>query len=85
MTCPGQHQRNPLYGPNWGAFKAITRPSPGNHEYQTAGAAGYFEYYGTLAGDPGKGYYSYDLGSWHIISLNSNCPSLVKGCAANSP
>lgn len=80
QTCYGPQP--PTDQPNWGEFKAITRPSPGNHEYQTAGAAGYFEYYGTLAGDPGKGYYSYDLGSWHIISLNSNCKFVA--CADGS-
>jgi hypothetical protein len=61
------------YEPSWGQFKARTRPSPGNHEYHTEGARGYFEYFGKAAGDPDKGYYSYDLGSWHIVALNSNC------------
>ena len=59
------------YGPAWGRFKAQTKPSPGNHEYYTPGAAGYFGYFGAAAGDPTKGYYSYDLGTWHIIMLNS--------------
>jgi hypothetical protein len=68
------------YGPSWGRHKARTRPSPGNHEYQTPGAAGYFAYYGSIAGPTGKGYYSYDLGDWHIISLNSNI-----GMNAGSP
>jgi Calcineurin-like phosphoesterase len=72
------------YNPSWGQFKARTRPSPGNHEYETAGASGYFGYFGTAAGDPQEGYYSYDLGSWHVISLNSNC-SFVGGCAPGSP
>ncbi len=73
------------YDPTWGEFKALTRPSPGNHEYETAGASGYFEYFGTAAGDPGKGYYSYDLGSWHVISLNSNCSFVAGGgCADGS-
>jgi hypothetical protein len=61
------------YAGSWGRFKARTRPSPGNHDYATAGAAGYFGYFGRLAGDPARGYYSFDLGAWHIISLNSNC------------
>jgi acid phosphatase type 7 len=61
------------YEPSWGRFKARTLPSPGNHEYETAGASGYFDYFGSAAGDPNKGYYSYDLGSWHIVALNSNC------------
>jgi acid phosphatase type 7 len=48
-------------------------PSPGNHEYHTEGASGYFDYFGEAAGDPDEGYYSYDLGAWHIVALNSNC------------
>lgn len=60
------------YDPTWGRHKARTFPSPGNHDYGTAGAAGYYEYFGSLAGEPDKGYYSYDLGQWHIIVLNSN-------------
>ena len=59
------------YDASWGRVKAITRPTPGNHEYQTAGASGYFSYFGTAAGSAGKGYYSYDLGAWHLIALNS--------------
>jgi hypothetical protein len=61
------------YDPSWGQFKARTRPSPGNHEYHTEGARGYFDYFGEAAGDPDEGYYSYDLGAWHIVALNSNC------------
>jgi hypothetical protein len=72
------------YDPSWGRVKAITRPAVGNHEYQTAGAAGYFQYFGTAAGDPAKGWYSFDVGSWHVIALNSNC-SAVGGCGAGSP
>ena len=60
------------YDPTWGRFKARTRPVPGNHDYYTPGAAGYFGYFGAAAADPAKGYYSYDLGTWHIIALNSN-------------
>ncbi len=59
------------YAPTWGRHKSRTRPTPGNHDYKTAGAAGYFQYFGASAGDPSKGYYSFDLGSWHIIALNS--------------
>jgi hypothetical protein len=73
------------YDPFWGQFKERTKPSPGNHEYETAGASGYFNYFGAAAGDPAKGYYSYDLGSWHVISLNSNCSSVAGGCAVGSP
>jgi acid phosphatase type 7 len=61
------------YDPSWGQFKARTRPSPGNHEYHTEGARGYFDYFGEAAGDPDEGYYSFDLGAWHIVALNSNC------------
>ena len=60
------------YGPSWGRHKARTRPSPGNHDYHTTGASAYYAYYGANAGPAGQGYYSYDLGAWHIISLNSN-------------
>ncbi|MEJ2204146.1 MAG: metallophosphoesterase, partial [Gemmatimonadota bacterium] len=59
------------YDPSWGRHKARTRPSPGNHDYHTPDAAGYFDYFGALAGEDRTGYYSYDLGSWHVISLNS--------------
>lgn len=74
------------YGPTWGRFKARTRPTPGNHEYDGATATGYFRYWDGRAGDPGKGYYSYDLGSWHIVVLNTNCSSSqLGGCDEGSP
>src|SRR5438552_5876008 len=73
------------YGPAWGRHKARTRPSPGNHEFHADGAAPYFDYFGATAGDPKKGYYSYDLGAWHVISINSNCSELLGGCAKDSP
>ncbi|CAN5874960.1 hypothetical protein BH18ACT11_BH18ACT11_00980 [soil metagenome] len=72
------------YDSSWGRYKARTRPSVGNHEYQTPGASGYYNYFGAAAGDPNKGYYSYDLGDWHVISLNSMCEN-VGGCEATSP
>ncbi len=59
------------YGPSWGRHKARTKPVPGNHEYHSSGAAPYFAYFGSAAGEPGKGYYSYNLGSWHVVALNS--------------
>ena len=59
------------YAPTWGRHKNRTRPSPGNHDYHTSGASGYYNYFGSAAGDPNKGYYSYNLGAWHIIALNS--------------
>lgn len=75
------------YAPSWGRLAAITHPVPGNHEYVTAGAAGYFGWFGAAAGDPAKGYSSFDLGGaggWHLIALNSNC-TVVGGCGAGSP
>ena len=72
------------YDRSWGRVKAITKPAPGNHEYQSGSAADYYRYFGTAAGDPTKGYYSYDIGGWHIVALNSNC-SFVGGCGAGSP
>ena len=72
------------YHPSWGRAKARTRPSVGNHEYYTRNASGYFGYFGSAAGEAGKGYYSYDLGTWHIVVLNSEC-SEVGGCGADSP
>jgi calcineurin-like phosphoesterase family protein len=60
------------YAPSWGRHKARTRPSPGNHDYETEGATGYYTYFGTRAGPVGRGYYSYDLADWHVVSLNSN-------------
>lgn len=59
------------YDPTWGRHKARTRPSPGNHDYGTSGAAPYYAYFGSSAGPSGRGYYSFDLGDWHIVSLNS--------------
>ncbi len=59
------------YEPSWGRHKARTRPTPGNHDYDTSGAAPYYAYFGASAGPAGRGYYSYDLGSWHVVSLNS--------------
>ncbi|MFI8104532.1 DNRLRE domain-containing protein [Streptomyces sp. NPDC086023] len=59
------------YEPTWGRHKARTRPVPGNHDYHTSGASGYFNYFGANAGPSGRGYYSYDLGAWHVVALNS--------------
>jgi 3',5'-cyclic AMP phosphodiesterase CpdA len=60
------------YGPTWGRHKDRTFPAPGNHEYRSKGAAPYFAYWGERAGHKKRGYYSFDLGAWHIIALNSN-------------
>ena len=72
------------YDPTWGRAKAISHPTAGNHEYLTAGATGYFSYFGSAAGDPTKGYYSYNVGAWHLVALNSNCGA-IGGCGAESP
>jgi hypothetical protein len=74
------------YDPAWGRFKDRTKPALGNHEYVDRTASGYFQYWGRQAGPPGKGYYSYDLGDWHIVVLNTNCDAKdLGGCAAGSP
>ena len=78
---PAEFRR--CYDPTWGRHKERTRPALGNHEYNTPDAAGYFDYFGARAGPAGKGYYSYDLGAWHIVVLNSNCAE-VGGCEAGS-
>ncbi len=65
-------QFNNCYHPTWGAFKSRTHPSAGNHEYNSTNATPYFNYFGAAAGTPGEGFYSFDLGSWHVIVLNSN-------------
>jgi hypothetical protein len=72
------------YDPTWGRHRARTRPAVGNHEYGTEGAAGYFDYFGAAAGERGKGWYSYELGTWHVVVLNSNCAE-AGGCQAGSP
>lgn len=74
------------YTPTWGrpGIRSRTRPVPGNHEYIQRGASPYFRYFGAAAGDPKKGYYSYTLGTWHLVALNSNCGD-VGGCGAGSP
>ena len=67
------------YDRSWGAFKPRTRPAVGNHEYLGGdGAAGYFDYFGAAAGPRGLGYYSFDLGPWHVVALNSSC-AMVPG------
>ncbi len=89
--CGGYQAFIQSYDLSWGRVKTFTRPSVGNHEYLTSGgtdcstnAAGYFTYFGSAAGSQGKGYYSYNIGTWHIIALNSSC-SAVGGCGSGSP
>jgi hypothetical protein len=71
------HDYKTGYDPTWGAFLSKTRPTLGNHEYETdPTAAGYFDYFGQRSPD---NYYSFDVGTWHLISLDSNC-SMNGGC-----
>ena len=70
------------YDSTWGTFLDRTRPVPGNHEYGTTGASGYFDYFGDRAGVRGEGWYSFDVGAWHVVALNSNCA--VVGCGPGS-
>jgi hypothetical protein len=74
------------YDPVWGRFKGRTKPALGNHEYVDPTASGYFHYWGTQAGPAGKGFYSYDLGAWHIVVMNTNCDAEgLGGCDQGSP
>jgi hypothetical protein len=72
------------FDPSWGRFKSIIRPAVGNHEYYTAAAVPYYAYFGSVAGDPAQGWYSFDVGAWHVVELNSNCAD-VGGCGLTSP
>ncbi len=89
--CGGTSEYAQSYDPSWGrpSIKSVTHPAVGNHEYQTTGgtdcapgAAGYFSYFGAAAGPVGKGWYSFDIGQWHLIALNSNCNKV--SCVAGS-
>ena len=71
------------YEPTWGRHRDRTRPAIGNHEYGTDDGRGYFDYFGSAAGAPGEGWYSYELGEWHVIALNSNCGRV--SCERGSP
>lgn len=77
------------FGQAFGAYSALLYPVPGNHEYQTSGAAGYFDYFNGVgvatgrAGTRGQGYYSLNVGSWHIVVINSNCAK-IGDCVAGS-
>ncbi len=82
----GKYARS--YGPTWGRFAAITRPAIGNHEGSTGEGSPvpYFDYFGADAGDPTTGYYSFDIGSWHLVALNTDCGQYTfrgssSGCA----
>lgn len=70
------------YGPSFGRLLTITHPVPGNHEYKDGNGGGYYAYFGARAGNPSRGFYSYDLGGWHLVALNSNCSAV--SCATGS-
>jgi hypothetical protein len=72
------------FDPKWGRFKSRVRPTIGNHDWTTGNANGYFGYFGAAAGPVGKGWYSYDLGTWHVVVLSSYCGQ-VGGCGLGSP
>ncbi len=78
---PGDYAR--CFNTSWGRHKARILPAAGNHDYRSPGALPYFTYFGAAAGNPAQGYYSYNLGTWHIVVLNSNCKE-VGGCGAGS-
>jgi alkaline phosphatase len=71
------------YHPAWGGFLDRTRPAVGNHDLEADGGAAYFRYFGDRAGVPGEGWYSFDLGDWHVVALNSNCELVA--CGPGSP
>ncbi|MCC6381391.1 MAG: metallophosphoesterase [Dehalococcoidia bacterium] len=73
------------FDPAWGALRDRVRPAAGNHDYGIPGARDYFAYFGPAAGEPGAGFYSYDLGAWHVVVLNSNCDLVPGGCDEDSP
>jgi hypothetical protein len=83
------------YGSSWGRFRSITRPAIGNHEYHTEHAGPFFAYFCGAVGEPFRGYYSLDVGAWHVVALNSNCGNDLDlppgigdefgGCGADSP
>jgi hypothetical protein len=72
------------FDPPWRGLRDRLRPVPGNHDFQTSDASGYFSYFGAAAGTPGQGWYSYDLGGWHLVALNSECDA-IGGCGHGSP
>ncbi len=72
------------FEPILGDAKARIYPTPGNHEYRTASAAGYFGYWGTRAGDPSQGYYAFSSAGWRVVALNTEC-SNIGGCTSGTP
>ncbi|HET9841039.1 MAG TPA: chitobiase/beta-hexosaminidase C-terminal domain-containing protein [Nocardioides sp.] len=92
-ACGGAAAWAQSYDPTWGVLKSITHPVPGDADYATSGGtdcpstpgAGYYQYFGAAAGDPAKGYYSYNLGQWHVVAINTApCENNATTCAAGS-
>jgi hypothetical protein len=94
-SCASAKDFQASFDPTWGRVKKLIRPVPGNHEYIpypdgsgvndcAEGGAAYFDYFGRAAGDRSKGYYSFNLGSWHLIAVNSECFA-IGGCQRGSP
>ncbi len=79
----GTKENFECYDRTWGRQKTRTRPAPGNHEFHSSAATPYFDYFGSVAGAPEDGFYSYELGAWHIVVLNSECVD-VGGCGPGS-
>jgi hypothetical protein len=82
-------QLHAWYEPSWGRLGARVHPVPGNHDFHTAGAAGYFDFFNGVGaatgrvGERGLGWYSFDLGGWHVVALNSDCAE-IGGCGPGS-
>src|SRR5215208_1504878 len=72
------------FAPSWGRFRDRMRPATGNHDHSTPDAAGYAAYFGSRAGPPGSWRYSYELGAWHVVVLDSDCWR-VGGCELDDP
>lgn len=92
-ACGGYAAYQQVFNPTWGRMKALVHPVLGNHDYRPGPLAGtdcdpaglpsgYFRYFGAAAGDPSRGYYSFDIGAWHLIALNTNCGEI--GCGPGS-
>jgi calcineurin-like phosphoesterase family protein len=67
------------YEPTWGRFADRTRPVPGNHEYHEDGALGYFDYFGASAHEGRGGWYSFEVGDWHLVAINSGPGTISQG------
>lgn len=73
------------YDPAFGGLTPITRPVPGNHEYKTPGASGYYKYFGAAAHPESKGTYSFNVGPWHVLAINSMACTKTHRCGPGSP